>query len=574
MALPKKKRPRQTPALPPQADGTSHPNVLAITGIVVVTWISHYWLSGDFGLYEDDYYWPVVAMEMSVPDFFRSIWKILTNLNENMARPILDTLMFGLSMVGYGIGKLQGMYFVSFLVVSLNAVLMYLLGWKLTSRQVFGFAAAIAYTLYPADTTQAYIMHSFGLQPSLTFLLLALILWVGGKRTAAYAVAALCLLTYEVAYPVFFAAPLLTEVWSRRLPATLLRHGAIAGGVLAAVLAARMLIGENRISGLDVDSAVPHILYNISYGPIVALREWGTRPLSGFQYVSEYAVPLVVTAAGLLAILFMLLRIDRGDGTVPTPLLRLGQLAVAALGLLPVAYLLTLTVNSAVLNGRGSRVHMAAVVGCSLFVACVVTFLYDLAQRRRLGIPVLLLVAVIFLGAMGDRFRIQESYRSAWLAQRGLWTDILELCPDAGDNTVILIDRNGIKNPREAMVLGWNTMGVPAQLMEMSGWKLPPIAAPLRSDWKSRLERGIPFRRCIDWLGLDWAYQDRNPNADYILLELHRRELRRVEGEVEIGGVVLRFKERAAEVLPTLGRRPLHDVLILGTGGSASSYVR
>jgi hypothetical protein len=290
--------------------------------------------------------------------------------------------------------------------------------------------------------------------------------------------------------------------------------------------------------------------------------------------VAEY--PVVLFCAVAMALAFVALaRNDGEDGNVPTPHRRLAELAVAGVMMLPVAYLLTLTVPAEAVAGRASRVHLAAVVGCGLLIASGVTVLYDFAQRRKAGVLALLLAVVFFTGATGVRFAVQESYREAWLAQRALWTDILRLCPDAGPDTVILLEPNGFKLPREASVIGWNVMDTLEKMFRMpEEWERKPIVAALKSNWKFLLARGTPLEECIFWMGMDSGYVGRLGGAEYLFLEPHQGQLRRLEGELEIGGVRVRLKERGEAMLPELERRPLYEVLVLGEGEAAVRYLQ
>src|SRR5260221_11430938 len=82
------------------------------------------------------------------------------------------------SRAGYGLDGVQGLYFLGFLVQSLNAFLFYLLlrKWLDHWSAILGGCLLI---LLPADTTNIFIEHSPQLHTSVTGLLLALLF----KRT-------------------------------------------------------------------------------------------------------------------------------------------------------------------------------------------------------------------------------------------------------------------------------------------------------------------------------------------------------------------------------------------------------
>lgn len=543
--------------------------------IAALTWVGRYWLSSGFGLYEDDHYWTVVAMSMDAGDLWRHMVLVMETLHRNMARPILEFLMVFFSMIGYHSGGMRGLYFVGFLVLTGNSLLMYLLAWRLSGRRMFAITAALAFALFPADTTQAYLMHSFGLQPSLTFLLAALNLYASGRRGISYAVASACLLTYEVAYPVFFGAPLLVEPWGGGLLRRMARHSAVVGLIFGAVAGTRMAIGEGRVAGLDPASAAGHIAFNLFWGPWTSMKLWFLRPWDGLRSnAGEFPWLLLVLFLGVA--LFYDLATDRdapaGEDAHPgnRPLIPL-----AGVLLLPLAYPLTLTVKATAVHGRGSRVHLAAALGASILVAWALTCLWDALAKRRLRPVAVLLVSTIFTANVAAGLSVQKDYRDAWQFQRAFWTDLIRLGADAGPNTVILVDTAEVRSTREALSLGWEIMGVIPQLFEMpSDWRLPPIAAELKRNWRGRLAKGDPPAEWINWKTMDEPYAEPYRHARYMLVYAKQGKLVRHEGPLTISGRTVEFLKAADPVLPDLPKRPLYQVLILRPEERPAAYLR
>ena len=125
--------------------------------------------------------------------------------------PLHYTFIYLLTNLGWRIGDLHGPYLIGFSIEALNVCLFFSLLRRIFDWRL-GLVAGIAYVLYSADTTQAYLTYSLGIHPSLTFFLLASHAYVSEKRWLAYLLAPLMLLTYETIYPVFFAVPLLAWV--------------------------------------------------------------------------------------------------------------------------------------------------------------------------------------------------------------------------------------------------------------------------------------------------------------------------------------------------------------------------
>src|SRR5258708_35520843 len=146
--------------------------------------------------------------------------------------------------IGYGLGGVQGLYFLGFLVQSLNAFLLYHLLKKWLDRwsAILGGCLLI---LLPADTTHIFLEHSAQLHTSLTYLLVGLLI----KRTRlwplSYPVAALSLLSYETAFLPFIVFPLFLVDRKKRI-FQWLTHLIICARVLLTVFSIRLSLSDSR----------------------------------------------------------------------------------------------------------------------------------------------------------------------------------------------------------------------------------------------------------------------------------------------------------------------------------------
>ncbi len=560
---------------------------VALTGIV---WLAFFRFSGEFGLYEDDYALVTPPLEWSAAELADGASRHFRHAGAMHGRPLHIPLILTLSYLGNAVGGLQGIYALGWAVVTLNAILFYLLVRRVTGSSAAAAAGALGFVLFPADTTRAYLTHALGVQPSLTALIAALHLYVSGRRIWSFAAASLCLFLYEVPYLLFLAAPLLRWPWGRGFPRRLMVHAVLVAAMLAAAVGWRAWSAEQRVAGLNWSSAVVHAARNTSIGPWVAWRETVSRCVDGLWRQSA-AYPWEVAVAWLLgaAALYWSARTaprapggrKGGDPSAnqcaePAGMKKRERvwLAAAGVALLALAYPLTLTLEATETAGRATRVHIAAPVGAGIIAGCLFG---PLVARPRPGLRRLLAACGVSLllvaGAAGAGLRVQADYREAWQYQRAFWTDVLRLCPDAGAETVIVVDYQNIKGPREASVMGWHILlGLKSLYRLPSEWDPPPVLSNLVWDWRQRFSEGRPLAEYVDWKGFGSEVSGPYRAANYIWLDVEGGRLRRREGEQTIAGRTFRFLLRGEPVLPDLPRRPLYDYLILRPGETGAAY--
>jgi hypothetical protein len=142
--------------------------LLDLVLLAVVFWVVRYWHSSHFGLYEDDITIIPGAIAQQSGDLLRSIWDSTISF-EGQGRPLHHGLIQFLSKFGYSLNHLQGLYWTGYTITLINIGLFYWLMVRVAKRN-FALIAGLCYVLYSADTTQAYLTLSLGVQPSLTFL--------------------------------------------------------------------------------------------------------------------------------------------------------------------------------------------------------------------------------------------------------------------------------------------------------------------------------------------------------------------------------------------------------------------
>jgi hypothetical protein len=484
--------------------------------LVVSLWVVRYLRSAEFGFYEDDFTHIPPAVQMSRPDLAAYVADLFRNLG-GQGTPLKLTLWAVLARAGWGLAGLRGLYLLAFAVLALNVSLFYFLVKKVSDPAV-ALCAGLAYVLYSADTTQAFLSHAYILQTSIAMLLVSLLLYHGGNRILAYAVILLTLLTYETTFTVFLAAPLLTLPWDRAWRNQVVRHLLACGAILAAVVALRFAAGENRVGGLMPGDLFLVPISHMLVGPPVALGTYFYRPVQAL--LAGRADVWLAAAAGALGFTWVLFHVrpgftarwtdlsgvprrlwtdlagtshEAGDpraGFGPDLLSRV-RLALVGAVMLILAYPLTFTVRPYAISGRDTRVHAAGVVGASILTGSALVVVLAVAegyQRRRWAVPIL----GVFLGALaGYGFVLQDDYAMAWRLQRDFVGQLVPLIPDVGDGTVVLLDPAGLTDTRQIGANYWNLPRVLAQVFTFpSTWEAKPRIYRLVENWRERISTG------------------------------------------------------------------------------------
>jgi len=249
--------------------------------LVCTLWVARYWRSADFGWYEDDWTIAPRAAQMSGGEVLGFVGDYIVHLYGH-ARPLSDSLIYIFSHLGWKVGGMWGAYWVGFAIEALNALLFYVLlrrlavDWGLQADR-FALIGGLAYVLFAADTTQAFLTHSLGLHPSITLLLLALFFY--RKGWLGYPLAGIILFSYETPFLVFLAAPLLeNRPWKDVLRRGLL-HALIIGLMLLGVFGLRVAVGEGRVADLSTFQMVQIPLLHMFQGPVVSLGTFALRPI-------------------------------------------------------------------------------------------------------------------------------------------------------------------------------------------------------------------------------------------------------------------------------------------------------
>ncbi len=554
--------------------------VLGVILLAAVFWIVRYWHSLHFGLYEDDLTIIPTAFNLSFGQLMRFLFSYVVEF-QGQGRPLHHSFIYLFSWLGWHTAGLWGPYLFGYLLGALNASLFYLL-----LRRVFDPAAALlgglAYVLFSADTTQAYLTLSLGVQPSVTFVFLACHAYLSNKRILAYILAFLVLLGYETPFLIFLAAPLLQKGWNRRLLARLGAHALILAGMLALIYLARLnWSGVGGVLDLGPGQMIGVSLTHLLIGPAVSLGTYGYRPLQAIQGLDlEVALAALLALAAFLALLYRLpvaggleagalwkaLRQPAVRRALPEEARMLGRMLVTGAVMLLMAYPLTFTVRAYAISGRDTRVHLAGAAGAAILVAAATLALIHLTARAPRAWRLLSrgLVALELALMVGYGFVIQRDYVQAWQYQRQFWTELVPLIPDAGQGTVILVDPAALHDTRQIGANYWNLPRVLYQLFTFpEEYESVPLVHRLEWGWQDALV-GQDGRIRVDAATVYSVagYYGEYEARDVILIRAEGGRLVRVDSLV-IEGQTYTLKAPSEPILPGLPHGFLYDLMIV-----------
>lgn len=546
--------------------------VFDILLLMVLFWFVRYWHSRHFGLYEDDLTIIPDAFQRSFDSLLGFIFSYIINLYGH-ARPLSDSFIYLFSWLGWRLAGLWGPYLIGFAITSINIGLFYWL-IRRASNRALALLSGLAFILYAADTTQAFLTHSLGLQPSVLLILLAIHSYLSNRRGLSYVLAFVVLFSYELPFVLFVAAPLFKPAWNKKLFKELLLHMLILGLMLGGIFVLRSYLGESRVAGLTLRELAITPLLHMIQGPLVNLGTYVLRPIQALQAINaEIALAMLVVCILLGAVLWHLemppspglrnlWRKIRSRETLPEPINLLGHMAATGLALLILAYPLTFTIRAYAISGRDTRVHAAGAAGAAILVGCAAYFLLLLAQGRWRWLATFML-AFFFALMAGYGFVIQNDYVRAWQLQRQFWSELLPLIPDAGDGTSILVDRAALTDTRQIGANYWNLPRVLIQLYDFpAGMQSVPVIHRLETGWENSLvnsEGHFQANGSTTYSVPDY-YGTFEPDQ-VILIQAEDGRLVRRE-TVTLNGRIYPLKPLSGPLLPNLPRGFLYNLLI------------
>jgi len=473
------------------------PAIILLGGVL---WVARFWHSADFGFYEDDYTLVTRAMASDLPQLLEDVaaqWIVFLQ-----GRPLQPTMVLLLSFVAGRLGGLPEAYWLGYGILFVNATLGYLLFRRLLPPGA-ALLGSLAFVLFPADTTQIFLSNSLGQHLSITWFLLATHAYLSGKETLSYGLIFGSLLSYETIFPVFLAVPLLRGPSAATPWRRLTRHALILAVIFVIVLAVRVGVGEGRVAGLGFPGILTTPLVHMAEGPIVALGTFFYRPVQvALAMDTEIGIALAVASVCFVLILARAHgepHIDAGEAlrsllrwqqapALSDEIRKLLRLGLVGLLMLVLAYPLTFTVRAYAISGRDTRVHFAAVVGASILWAVFSWLLLGVAESIRKQWLAASFLGLILGGLLGFGFLIQRDYVRSWELQRSFWAQVVRLCPDLEEGTVILVEPDAFEDTRQIAANHWNLPRVLNQIYTFPAeWDEPPRVYRLEPGWQQSI---------------------------------------------------------------------------------------
>ena len=554
----------------------------------VTTWIAHFWYYASFGLYEDDHTRVVNAMGMGGRRVLNNILNQFL-MRSGQGRPLHDSLIYLFSYLGTKLAGLHVIYWFGYLILIINVFLFYALLKRLFHQPVFAVTGALAFSLFPADTTRVFLTHALGIQPSITFLLVAFHCYISGRKKLSYFVILGSLLCYETIFPVFLVAPLLKQKWDSKLIGKTLRHGFILGVMIVAIV----IIRKARLQAFGVISDLSNqdILRGLSdvlIGPIVSMTMFLYRPVQSllvlngelWLFLSLYFVGIVWLLLSLkLDISSYELRLLTSRRrqlfhlAIPEFFKPITKLTLLGLTMLSLAYPLTLTTSATTIAGKASRVHSAAVVGASILCACLCSVIWFIAKAYRKKRLAIIGLAGFFTLLVGFGLIVQKDYQASWNEQKAFWTDVVRLCPDISDEgTVILVEGISPLSTRVSVRPYFGSLTIVLnKIYDFSNWKKEskPELLLLKSNWQSKitmnrnlfqLSDSNVYLPCCNFGKRDYPLIV--DSSRVILLEMKAGKLIRRNRPLIIGGQEFKLKQTSTMGLPPFKKKIVYDYLV------------
>lgn len=566
----------------PTQDSPSQPWyiwILLILFLAAAAWCTRYWLSSTFGLYEDDLTFIPSAIETDFNGVLSMISGYFSTLAEQ-GRPFMWSWVVLFGHLGWRLAGLQGMYLIAYGVWLINILLFLYLLWRAQRDFFFCAVGGLAFVVFSADTTQAFLFNAFGLQTAITFLLIALHLYIGaGKlRWLAYVPLILVMLTYETPFLLFIAAPLLSQANGKALKKQVLTNTLLVILIFFAIYFLRLAAGESRAASLGFPEMILTPLRHMAIGPLVGLGAYALRP---YQVLNSFTPELglaallavVVFGAGLAwagrsgnRVSARLLPLRKGWWTdLPQRARREVRLLLAGSVMLVMAYPLTVILRPFAISGRATRVHLAAVVGAALILASLFALVFRALQKKTTKTLFFSFLALFFALNFAYGFVIQAGYQRAWQLQQAFWRDVTPLIQDVKDGMAVLVEPAAFQ---DVLAIGANTWNLPRVLPQMyhfpEDWKEPPRVFRLIDGWQNNIVR-IPGYFTLD--GSNVFISNRNygdfPQKETMFISAAEDSLARRLDPLPLDGLV-EVKPVGEEVLQSFATRPLYDLLMGG----------
>jgi hypothetical protein len=545
--------------------------------LAITIWIAHFSQSFHFGLYEDD--WAFIGQPIAWTWAHFLDWISMCFTAWPQGRPVGFATVATVAYIGSRIGGLELLYCMAFAFHLGNALLLYAIVRRKLSPAP-SLCAALAFSLFPSNTSVPLLTNSFFGSLTVFFLLFAIWLYLKGWRAAAYLVSIGSLLTYESAFLPFFAVPLLLAKPLRQIRRELLKHWAILLAIGGSLFWFRLHIGENKTAAVIKDGlfgTLERIATAMWVGPFTTLRLFFARIITLFHEGDrEVWLMVLMVALGLTMVLYFV-RTSSSDTLEIWPFSLTIQrfqfrasltidetsaeaLRVGACGfvMLILAYGLAISTFYYPPNieaGRLTMTHLSAAVGSALLFGALASMFMDVSQCHHKRIWAVLVLACYFSGLAGFHYRVQQDFRRAWRIQRTFWNSVLRECPDLREGTIIIYE-GAYPQPRYVLADSWADPLVLGEVYRFpENWKTPPQLFSGSATWVSDV---TPVGDQLLWHPPAPFQDEILPRGNVILLRgSPDGELKRITGTIPIKSTAFPLKPLEPPQLSSYQHQPV-----------------
>lgn len=493
-------------------------SVHAIFLLSFTAWIGLFYFYKKFGLYEDDYGNFPLHFGSNIDQIIQFTVFKLKQWHQGHPMAFMPGL---LTFLVNQVGGLHELYILSFLIILANSYLMYrFLKILFPESEIFAISGALAFCLFPSDTSKMFLTHSYILQLSLMYLITASILYLKGWIKLSYIVITLSLFTYETAFFVFLGIPLLKYTWDKKTIKKMLLHILILSLIVIAVLFIRKMLGEFRIkqAASDTENIIYKIPLSLLIGPsfniflffrapVIAVKDW----ISLYNpYWSENIIILFLLSSAVFFLYFSRLKSrfvtvvnseseenKQQNESVPinsTYLFfnKIKKIFLAGIILLCLGYIASFThYPPTAIKGRLTSVHLAATFGASIIFACICASVFYIAGYFNKAKAAVILLSLYLSLLIAYQLRVQRDFADSWMLQKKIWSDVIRLCPDVNEGTNIFIlngeNNRWIGGTKYILSFAWSDMVMLSNMFEFpKTWKYPPKAQIVHNVFRQK----------------------------------------------------------------------------------------
>jgi len=407
---------------------TKNKKIVDLFYFILIAYISYFYYSIHFGLYEDDYWSIACGYNLTFKNLTKHFVYIFANWPTG--RPLNHFIPLLLGYISKYTG-IHALYVFGSLILGLNTYLVFKISTHITDRHV-GILSSFIFLFYPCDTTRQLLVHIGHVQSAYTCILLAIYIYIKYPvyNKYSYILATICLLMYETPILLFILFPLLELANKSTNIRKLIIHFIKCLSICIVILLLRKLLSDTRTLNLlsDPKLLLGKSIYSCYAGPLTIIKSYINAIILGSQkVVIESFIALV------LMVLFKYKYFIHAKNLNFTYLYYLILLFIIS-----VSYTLTwVNFPPTQLTGRFTTTHLVASFPISLLIALMINNIQIINKYIRYFTYISLFIISITL--INYSFIVQKSYIKSWEIQKNFWNQVFHLCPDIDETKTVMV---------------------------------------------------------------------------------------------------------------------------------------